>query len=537
MTNALNRLLRREPTQREPIPGAPMVANSAGGYSFELDRWGRLERFLILGTDGGSFYASETSLTAENAAVVDECVADDAVRTIETIVDVSTGGLAPRNTPAIFALAVCVSADDPDARRLATAAVGDVCRIGTHLYQFVDFVTLLGRRGWGRGLRRAIAEVLTGMPLDRLALHAVKYRQREGWTYRDLLRLSHARTTDVERNALFAFLVGKADREAIAATDSLGVLDGYLRLAEVTDEGRAAALITERNLPWEAVPDRFRASPAIWEALLPSMGVTALTRNLATLARIGLLTPLSATEAFVTEVLTDADRIGRSREHPVRFLDAQLVHASGGRVGRSRAATYRSNSNVLDALDTAFRLAFTNVEAAGSRVYLGLDVSGSMAFGACAGSAVMTPRDGAAAMAVITAEVEPRTHVAAFTGSMVPVDITGSMTVRDAVAQTQGMRFGRTDCAQPMLDALDRGIEADLFVIYTDSETWFGDIHPMQALRRYRNETGIAARLAVVGMVANRFTIADPADAGTLDVAGFSSSTPQVLSAFARGVV
>ncbi len=538
MSNAFTRALRRRPTQREPLAGKNTVANSAGGYSFELDQWGQLHRFLILGTEGGSYYASEQSLTVENAAIVDRCVADDPQRTVDIIVEVSSGGLAPKNTPAIFALAVCASANDPEARTAAGAALGQVCRIGTHLYQFVDFMKLLGRRGWGRGLRRSVARVLTDMPVERLALHAVKYRQREGWTYRDLLRLSHAVTDDADRNVLFGFMVGKPDRVELASRDSLSIVDAYLRLNELDPEtqvGPAAALIEAHELPWEAVPDGFRRSPAIWEALLPSMGVTALTRNLATLARLGMLTPMSDIERHVVGVLNDQDRISASREHPVRFLDAQLVHASGGMAGRSRGAVYEANSSVLDALDQAFRLAFTNVEPSGARVYIGLDVSGSMGFRACAGSVVMTPRDGAAAMAIITADSEPLCHVAAFASHMEPVDITGSMTVRQAVSQTRGMRFGPTDCAQPMLDALDKGIEVDLFAIYTDSETWFGDVHPVDALNRYRKETGIPARLAVIGMVANRFTIADPDDAGMLDLVGFSASTPQVLSAFAGG--
>ena len=74
--------------------------------------------------------------------------------------------------------------------------------------------------------------------------------------------------------------------------------------------------------------------------------------------------------------------------------------------------------------------------------------------------------------------------------------------------------FGGTDCALPMLYAQAREREIDTFVIYTDSETWAGDVHPAQALREYRRASGIDARLVVVGMVANGFSIADPDDPG-----------------------
>lgn len=47
-----------------------------------------------------------------------------------------------------------------------------------------------------------------------------------------------------------------------------------------------------------------------------------------------------------------------------------------------------------------------------------------------------------------------------------------------------------------------------------------------EALRDYRRASGIDARLAVVGMVSNGFSIADPADGGMLDVVAFDTATP-----------
>jgi 60 kDa SS-A/Ro ribonucleoprotein len=88
-----------------------------------------------------------------------------------------------------------------------------------------------------------------------------------------------------------------------------------------------------------------------------------------------------------------------------------------------------------------------------------------------------------------------------------------------------------------MLYARAREREIDTFVIYTDSETWAGSVHPAQALREYRAWSGIDARLVVVGMVSNGFSIADPAEPGMLDVVGFDTATPQLISDFARGAL
>lgn len=54
--------------QSEPIPGSAQLPNSAGGFAWTLDRWSRLDRFLVLGTEGGTYYVGERELTVDNAA-------------------------------------------------------------------------------------------------------------------------------------------------------------------------------------------------------------------------------------------------------------------------------------------------------------------------------------------------------------------------------------------------------------------------------------------------------------------------------------
>ena len=66
----LKRISTRRPPQSAPIPGSTQVPNSAGGYSWSVDDWTRLRRFLVLGSEGGTFYASEQTLTLANAAAV-----------------------------------------------------------------------------------------------------------------------------------------------------------------------------------------------------------------------------------------------------------------------------------------------------------------------------------------------------------------------------------------------------------------------------------------------------------------------------------
>jgi 60 kDa SS-A/Ro ribonucleoprotein len=43
--------------------------------------------------------------------------------------------------------------------------------------------------------------------------------------------------------------------------------------------------------------------------------------------------------------------------------------------------------------------------------------------------------------------------------------------------------------------------------------------------------------MLAVGMVANAFSVADPNEPGQLDVVGFDTATPQLISDFVRGAL
>jgi 60 kDa SS-A/Ro ribonucleoprotein len=271
------------------------------------------------------------------------------------------------------------------------------------------------------------------------------------------------------------------------------------------------------------------------------------------MTRVGILTPGSAARAKVIEQLGDAERIRRARIHPIAVLAALRTYQSGrGARGKHR---WNALGGVVDALDAAFYASFGNVEPSGRRLLLALDVSGSMTYGEVGGIPGLTPRDASAALALVTAASEEEPEIVGFftgkggfrkrgrpvhsgyTDGLTPLSISPRQRLDDAVKAVSDLPFGGTDCALPMLYAQALEREIDTFVIYTDSETWAGSIHPADALRAYRRASGIDASLVVVGMVSNNFSIADPNDGGMLDVVGFDTATPQLISDFARGAL
>ena len=531
--------------QSEPIVGreAAMVRNASGGYVFRVTDWTRLERFLILGTEGGTYYTDARTLTLDNAAVVRRCLEVDGPRTVRTIAEVSIRGRAPSNDPALFALAMAASFGNPEVRRAAGEALPRVARIGTHLLHFVSFVNDM--RGWGRSIKRAVGRWYTEQELDGLTRQVLKYRQRDGWSHRDVLRLTHPKNAPGARlNDLMKWIT-HPDTAPVDA-NRLPMVDAFHRLLHAGTVTEAASLLKEHAwLSREMVPTRHLAHKAVWEALLPNLPMTALVRNLPALTRLDVLRPLADATRDVAARLTDRDALRAARVHPLALLVASRTYGQGR--SERGSSEWMPVPEVVDALERACVLAFDDLEPIAERVYLAVDVSGSMGWSHVAGLSNLTAREAAAAMAMVFARHAERHVIKGFSAeggtdrsfgrwasrtAMQALPITGSSTLREAVEATSDLPFGGTDCALPMLDALEQGIEADAFVVLTDNETWAGRMHPSEALRLYRRKTGIPARLVVVGMTATECSIADPEDAGMLDVVGFDTAAPNVIGDF-----
>jgi 60 kDa SS-A/Ro ribonucleoprotein len=306
------------------------------------------------------------------------------------------------------------------------------------------------------------------------------------------------------------------------------------RMKDRADVRELADLIARYGLPHECVPTEMKQFPQIWEALLPHMGLTAMLRNLGKMTEVGLLGFLSEAERFVVDRLSRAEALRSARVHPLALLVALKTYAQGH--GDKGKLTWKPRQKIVDALDRAFYLSFETLAPTGARTLLALDVSASMTGPAIAGMPGISPRVGSAAMALVTAAVEPEHDFVAFTNGhrgLSPLAISPRMRLDDVVAKVSGLPFGGTDCSLPMLWAAENKVPVDIFCVYTDSETWAGDIHPRQALVEYRQKMGIGAKLVVIGMVSNEFSIADPNDAGMLDVVGFDTATPAIIADFA----
>ncbi|EGD79772.1 SS-A/Ro ribonucleoprotein [Salpingoeca rosetta] len=619
------------------------VENSAGGFVFKVSDMTRALRFLILGSDSGTYYASARKLTRDNAQCLQRLLdGGQGAELVDLVRTVSVEGRAAKQDPTLFALALCAKQGDTATRQRAFAVLSEVCRIPTHLFMFLEFCRLfVDGKGFGRAQQRAVAAWYNGKPADKLAHAMTKYKQRNKWRHGDVLRLAHAKPADAAHNALYAYATKGKDALAQAALwtedETTRELHAFLTalhgLAAEEDVGNVVAAIGEHALVREHIPTRFLSCKRVWLAMLPGMPFTALVRNLATMSRIGLfptppededgepeqaessVLPLQRRLAglrvsprynvrrnprrkcaklgsvgddgrrrhesmdddededeeartkreekqrkeearrkrreaaevrdritaedqqraldLVCEKLGDEAALRRARVHPFSVLLALSTYAQGQGF-RSSAGEWTPHPRVIASLDRAFDASFANVAPTNERYLLALDVSGSMSVPIM--NSPLTARDATAALACVTLRTEEHVDVVAFCHELTRLDIPRTAPLQEVVETIQHRSFGRTDCALPMLYATQHKMDVDVFVVYTDSETWYGGTHPCDALRQYRATMNKPnAKLIVVGMTSTGFTIADPRDPNMLDVVGFDANAPLLMAAFARG--
>ena len=357
--------------EEEPAAVMPFYERSGGSASYvgvrnRCDEHGNslsfilpdeqlLMRFLILGTQSGSFYTTEVELKEEYATCVTRLInSGQGEFVVEKILEVAKSGRASRINSILMSLAMCFRSSDMKTKSAAYRAIVEVCNIPTHLFKLITYLEGLGETtGWGRGLRLAVSRWYNQFSSNpqRLAMLVTKYRERERWSHRDLMRLAHLKPADDVLGFVLRYAVKDLDqvKEYYLRDETLGSDNNQLReivayldaveevrhlqlpaaavevsndneaaaknkgqanmeedrtakgdgaKAEVTSAeeeevkavvARAAALIRQFDLLREHLPSPLLDKAVVWEALLDKMPMMAMMRNLNKLTSLGVL--------------------------------------------------------------------------------------------------------------------------------------------------------------------------------------------------------------------------------------------------------
>ncbi|RPF32589.1 TROVE domain-containing protein [Streptomyces sp. TLI_185] len=218
-----------------------------------------------------------------------------------------------------------------------------------------------------RGIADAVRRLYSGKSL-------LKYdTASKGYRFGDILNLVHA-APDPDRpwqGELFQYALDRrhnpdsavppASNRVLTAHRELMALPVAERRAVVTSR-RGAERLAAAGMTWEALAGWLQGpmDKAAWEAVIPSMGVMALVRNLRNFDQAGVSDKVAAQ---VAARISDPAEVARSRQFPFRYL-AAYQHAPSLRWSYP--------------LEQALGHSLANVPALPGRTLVLVDRSGSM---------------------------------------------------------------------------------------------------------------------------------------------------------------
>lgn len=495
-----------------------MVKNNAGGYVFPISEKELLERFLLLGTEGGTYYASEQKLTEENATKILGMIKRNSVEVAKITIDSLQNRKAPKVDAGIFVLALVASYGNAEAKKLVYNAISTVLVTGTHLFMFLANVQNL--RGWSRGLRNGVAAWYTSKDFNKLAYQLVKYRSRAEFNHRDALRLCHAKATNEDQNILFKYAVGKCSREETASK----LIRSYEAAKTATDK-QLLKLIGE-GLTWEMVPTEMLNNTEVLKALLDNMPLTALIRNLNRFAYNGLTSSNNETTKKIVARLRDIEAVKKSGLHPVFVVNSMRTYVQGH--GDRGSKTWTANQNIVDALNDMYSLALANIVPTNKDILVMSDISGSMS--ASVGGMTMSASQIAQVLGVTILKSEPNAELYNFDTQVYQSNFGRRSSIDEVIKFTP--RGGGTDCALAFKTAIRLKRKYDAIIILTDNETWAGQRHGLELLNEYRRKYNKDVKVIEIALASNPYSQLPQDDKNVLRVVGFDNSVIDLINKF-----
>lgn len=520
------------------------ATNRSGGLVHVASDDDRFIRALTIGADMGTFYVDQESLSVQTIDFLKDYISKNPQKSVETIREVSSTGRAAKNSHSVFALAVAFSLNDPKTTQYAKDAFLDVVRTTFDLTEFLASLKALGA-GMGRAKKNSIASWYESRDSDQLAYQVSKYRQRGGYSHRDMLRISHPEVKD-ENLVNFILSLGGAEKDY--EKDMLPqVAQNYLEVSSVDNETEAVSIIQNSSgrFAWEFLDTSLLNSPHVWKALLEGnhVGYIALLRNLSRLYKIGLLDKGSDTLSIVKNKLVSEKDITSSRVHPMHILNAMYLLAQ--KVNGIRdyyfnlGVTSSLKTPVSDELNKALVISYSNIKPTGKKISLAVDVSASMNHNMIRWDFSQfrkgaSPRQVSAMLAslLLHNEESGNVDVYAFSDSLTALDVDKNTTVSQFVSLTDKLPFSFTNAALQIEKAVEDREVYDAFITITDNETQF---EVDNILAQYRKDVNPDAKLVVISVTGDKFSVNDPHDLNGLDVCGADAASLNYVTDFIAG--
>jgi 60 kDa SS-A/Ro ribonucleoprotein len=490
----------------------------------------QFKRFLVLGTENGTYYVSNVDLTKQSTVCINELLdSENRELLLTTILEFEELNKCKKKDPMIYTLALCCmyctqKKEFLDFRRKAYTVALKVCKIPTHLFLFINFCKVLSKynSGWNNLHKRYISSWYLDKTPEDLMYLVTKYNSRNNYTHRDVLRLSHPKTTNVDLNNVFKYLTNKLEDNSV-----FEYINDYEQLKSTTNTEKAIELIEKRNFVREHVPTELLNNTKIWKALLKKMPLLAMLRNLNKMTLVNLFEDSSVLE-HVIKTISNKDLRKKAKIHPMHILITLKMYSSGN----SRQLSWTPNQKIVDCLDKTFYEMFADLTPTNKRLLLCLDVSGSMTYGGCFGTECIKPIEVETALSMIFLATEKQVDVMGFSGNFIPLNISPRRRLDDNLRSINNLPFNSTDISLPFTWALQQRKEYDAFIVITDNETNCNRINPIDAFKQYKKTMKLPeTKLIVLATSATDFSIGET-NKHCLNVCGFDDNVFTIIQDF-----
>ena len=496
--------------QKTVLPPADAI-NEAGGLAYRLPPKQALAQYAATGCLNATFYATaQTQLDQVLklcAQIEPEFIAKTAIYTrrqsyMKDMPALLTAWLASHGAPYL------------------PVVFEQVIDNGKMLRNFVQILRsgAVGRQSLGSLPKRLAQDWLN----SRSAAQLIATSVGQDPSIADVIKMVHPKPVDKAREALYAYLIGKPCEASLLPLE----LQDYLAF-------KAGQRAEVPNVPFQMLT-ALDLTPQQWVGIACQAPWQMTRMNLNTFARHGVFKVGGMTQR-IAERLRDPALIAKARVFPYQLLSAYYQCADGV-PGAAR-----------EALRDAMEVSLANVPKVDGKVFVLVDVSGSMQSPVTGyrKGATSTVRcvDVAALFASAILAQNPRAEVWPFDTRVHNAKIKRQDGVLHNAARLAKFGGGGTNCSMPLIELNARKEKADLVVFVSDNESWVdtqnrgywrqGATQVLKEWTRFKARNP-RARLACIDIQPYR-TVQAPERDDILNIGGFSDAVFQIIAAYAQG--
>jgi 60 kDa SS-A/Ro ribonucleoprotein len=480
------------------------TVNQAGGQAYRMSDKAALAQYAMTGCFNGTYYASDK----DQLKKVMELASKVSPEFLAKLAVYSRQKGLMKDMPAV--LAAVVASRQPELLGKIFPKVVDNPKM---LRNFVQVIrsNVAGRKSFGTRPKKLIQKYLESLTDEQL----FKADVGNDPSLQDIIKLVHPKPSNKNRNAMYAYLLdkeyNKGDLCELARQFEAFKKDMKGEIPDVPFQMLTALPLTSDH--WKKI-----AEHATW---------TQIRMNLNTFARHGVFED-SKMVSSLADKLADPAQVRRAKVFPYQLFTSF----------KNIDATVPTKLNI--ALQKAAEVACENIPEINGKVYVMVDVSGSMGLpvtGYRAGgvSSKMRCVDVAALVAAAILRKNPEAEVIPFDTSVHAAKMNPMDSIMTNAAYLAKFGGGGTNCSLPLEALNSRNAKGDLVIYVSDNESWvdsgrYNSTATMAAWQKFKARNP-KAKLVCIDIQPGMTTQAhDRPD--ILNVGGFSDQVFDVIARF-----